>query len=153
MSKRWSVSRSLLGACVLSILGTLGCSKGGIPTYPVAGTIKYESGQPVPGAVITFSVVGPIDKDHKVSATGTADEQGNFTITTYGPDDGALEGQHQITVHEPAPPPGWDRDTQGAPPKKIPPKYYSFGTSGLDIDVKTDGPNELNIVIADPPKR
>lgn len=87
----------------------LGCS-GGIEKFPIAkvsGKVLCE-GQPVSDVRIYFAPIGDKAGD-KVEVTsgksgmGTADEDGNFTISTYGEGDGAVVGQHNVVVSGPHP--------------------------------------------------
>lgn len=62
------------------------------PVYPVMGTIVYE-GKPVEGAVVAFCA------DHAPRlATGVTDAEGRFTLTTFNSGDGAVAGNHKVTV-------------------------------------------------------
>lgn len=70
-----------------------GCSGSGRPaTAPVRGQVTYH-GQPVAGATVVFLCPGA-----PRLAVGKTDEQGNYRLTTYEPDDGAAIGTHVVTV-------------------------------------------------------
>src|SRR5262249_47270203 len=71
----------------------LGCSRSDRPaTYPVHGKLIYQ-GKPVTGATLDFLAPGA-----SRSAVGTTDEAGQFRLTTFEPDDGAVAGTHVVTV-------------------------------------------------------
>src|SRR5688572_17379512 len=72
-----------------------GCEQSNRPaTYPVRGTIAYR-GKPVAVASVAFLAPGA-----PRLAVGTTDDAGNFSLTTYEPDDGAVLGTHVVTVHK-----------------------------------------------------
>lgn len=70
-----------------------------------------------------------------VTPFGIADETGQFQVSTYAPADGAPEGRYKVTV-------SWaDVKNPGASdpeygPEKLPRKYLSPSTSGLEVEVK-----------------
>ena len=139
---------TLSAVCFLFVLSIMGCGKKGIPTYEVHGTFKYRgTDETLPGTRVELRPENPIDQEHRVSTIGTVQEDGTILFTTFQSDDGAIEGKHQVMLIEPPLPEGWDMDTQGPPPRKIPRKYKSFASSGLIIDVTPDGENRLDIKI------
>ena len=74
---------------------TPGCEQSNRPaTYPVRGAISYR-GKPVAGASVAFLAPGA-----PRLAVGTTDDAGNFSLTTYESDDGAVLGTHVVTVHK-----------------------------------------------------
>jgi hypothetical protein len=87
-----SIASLALGACWL--LG--GCT--GAPdrpaTVPVRGSVSYQ-GKPVAGAAVAF-----LAKGAPRPAIGTTDAQGNFRLTTFTADDGAVPGEHLVTVEK-----------------------------------------------------
>ncbi len=90
--------------------------------------------------------------DGRRPATGKTDEQGRFKLTTFKAEDGALPGEHTVTVTAIVPvipksgsgsgagggePEGFVADTGGEPEIKwfAPQKYSSRETSGLSATV------------------
>ena len=75
-----------------------GC--GGPPMAPVSGEVT-SNGKPVANAAVTFSPVavteGALNAPGKPS-TGYTDADGKFVLSAYKPYDGALIGQHRVTV-------------------------------------------------------
>jgi hypothetical protein len=74
-----------------------GCAK---PTMaPVKGRVTCH-GKPVADAAVTFAPVPRAgeEKEPGKAATGFTDAEGNFTLSTYRNYDGALIGQHSVTV-------------------------------------------------------
>jgi len=71
----------------------VGCSRSDRPAIaPVRGKVNYQ-GKTVAGASVVFLCPGA-----PRLAVGTTDEQGNYRLTTYEPDDGAVIGTHAVTV-------------------------------------------------------
>lgn len=79
---------------VLAILVT-GCGGDNVPeTAPVSGTVMYL-GRPVPGGTVIFH---PKDKQKGNPGYGEIQSDGTYTLTTYKKDDGAILGDHTVTV-------------------------------------------------------
>lgn len=129
-----------LGTIVLC----LGCSKGGPDLVAVKGKVLYQ-GKPVPRATVFFlSSKGGV-------ATGTADEQGQFSLATAGRA-GAVVGEHRVTVtalegqqSSTAPEVGSAeymarmKSASSKPPKSlIPEKFGKPESSGLKQNVDAD---------------
>jgi hypothetical protein len=132
--------------CALTILG---CGSGNIPTYPVVGTVKFKDGAPLAGGTVSFR---SSDNSEHLTARGEIDENGEFTLTTFEPGDGAVSGRHQAIVTPPiqrAPRGGgWE-----APPTmpKINRRFSSFDTSGLEFEVSDSAAsNRFDIVVTKP---
>jgi hypothetical protein len=72
-----------------------GCSGSGRPaTAPVRGQVTLR-GKPVAGATVTFLCPGA-----PRFGVGTTDQTGNYRLTTYEPNDGAVIGTHVVTVKQ-----------------------------------------------------
>ena len=157
-----SRSRNVLRGFILSIalvpalLLVSGCGgaakpKNRVPVFKVSGKVVYK-GQPVPDADVTFYCA-----EKEKSAFGKTDSKGEFRLTTYGPNDGAVAGKHVVMVvkSEAAPPtnaapvdstdyvpPGYEKTPPPPPPKKlVPAKYTDVKTSDLFVVVTDDGEN------------
>ncbi len=75
------------------LIGTVGCGGEALPKrVPVEGTVLYKQ-KPVAGATVSFQ-----SKDAPRSAAGITDDQGKFKLTMFEPNDGAVPGEHKITV-------------------------------------------------------
>lgn len=150
--------RDLLFVAMMGVVA-LGCGsearKGADPVYPVTGVITYR-GKPVVQADVTF-----FNAEKNRSAFGKTNDKGEYKLTTFSSNDGAVEGPHVVTIvklempPETAPaaavesenyvPPGFGESTEPKPPKSdLPEKYADQTTSGLTATVKTDGPNAIN---------
>ena len=80
---------------VLLTVFAAGCGGAGVkhPTFPVKGTVTYK-GQPVPRGTIRFN---PADMELP-TARGTIGPDGSFVLETYAEGDGAVAGEHVVTV-------------------------------------------------------
>ena len=115
-----------------------GC--GGAPddapeTVAAKGTVTVD-GKPMPGLSVAF-----IPASGKL-ATGETDDQGNFTLTTNQPGDGAVVGSYSVAVnHIPEEVseamPGMDGYKKPEPPP-FARKYTDAQTSGLTATVDAD---------------
>ena len=147
-----NVLRALSGAavCLLMASGLAGCGDSPPEVAPVTGTVMYQ-GKPVDGAAVTFTPA------NGRPATGQTNANGEFTLTTFKTNDGAITEEHAVTIAkmesgpvaqgEPgrAPP-----VTSATPPKSLIPKKYSDPrTSGLKETVASPGPNEFTFDVED----
>ena len=84
--------------CLLAILiVAVGCSGGGPQFMPVSGSVKTKAGKPCDNALVVFH---PQDKEraNDPKPVGTCDENGEFTLTTKLPGDGAMGGKYGVTI-------------------------------------------------------
>jgi hypothetical protein len=131
-------------ACIL-----VGCGGSGGPegpkiekqkTVPVSGILTYK-GKPVANAAVGYHAI-----DGSVSARGTTDAAGTYTLTSYGNEPGAPPGKYKVTAAvagtveiEPgvlAPEP------EGGFKSPIPSKYASPKATDIIVEVKEEGKNE-----------
>lgn len=83
----------------------VGCGSGmeEFPTAGVTGTVTCE-GNPVPNArVYFFPKSSGTSANAGKSGWGTTTDMGNFVISTYGTEDGAVVGTHRVSVAPPSP--------------------------------------------------
>jgi hypothetical protein len=168
-----TASRKLsIASAVMIGIGVLlaGCSGSGRPaTAPVRGQVRYE-GRPVANATVAFLCPGA-----PRLAVGTTDQSGNYQLTTYEENDGAIIGTHVVTVNlyaseSEADALGSDSSASGQPTSKsieeamrrsvkqiekaekakppIPTKYSDRRTSDLQKEV-VDGENVIDIDLID----
>lgn len=115
-------------------ISTLGCSGSSNPVAPVNGVVTLN-GKPVADMVVTFTPVpgktasvGDENTPGK-SATGNTDAEGKFTLSTYERNDGALVGEHKVTVFGTGPDP--------TPPGSVPKDYTMEVKPGSnDLEIK-----------------
>ena len=91
-----SSRRARPGRAIVAGLGLLvifGCGGDGLgKRYPVSGRVTYK-GAALPSGTITF-----LPEDSKAKpAVGTITD-GNYSLTTLSPGDGAFPGKYQVTV-------------------------------------------------------
>ena len=127
------------------------------PTYRVNGKVLLN-GQPVADAGVVFRSSGSAET---LAAYGRTDSGGEFTLTTFESGDGAIAGQHMMTVTKSVVE-GEDRSYfdekspnygKTPPPTKtkflVPEKYSKFETSGLSTTVKDSGSTGVLIELTD----
>ena len=107
-------------------VGTFGCSERKI--FPVSGQIVDRAGNPITtmkGGAVEFESL-----DHKSSANGSIDENGNFKLTTKNPGDGAHVGKNRVLIMRPYI--GADQPS----PHVLHPRYESQEATDLFVDVE-----------------
>jgi hypothetical protein len=118
----------------------LGCGDQSAATYPVTGKVNYQ-GKPLPLGTVMF-----ISNAGKASAAEIGAD-GTYRLE-------AIPGKHQVSItampkQEGKPNPNVDGgiDLTGVPPAKslIPAKYNEYRTSGIEVEVKADGENQIDI--------
>ena len=121
---------------VLAALGVVGgCGGKQLPVAPAEGQVSYR-GKPLPfGSVMFQPVMGP-------PARGVIQPDGTFQLSTYGSNDGAVIGQHQVRIacfesqRPSSKAPAAGGGEVGVGRSLIPPRYSNFGSSGLRVEVK-----------------
>ena len=164
-----TTNRTIFSGRVLSLLACsllVGCAGPSQPaTYPVRGTVRYE-GKPIANASVSFLAPGA-----PAPAVGTTDDAGRFQLTTFQPNDGAIPGEHVVTVRKLsdevampiAPPETADAAVDPAAIERamqqtaqqmqearseLPAKYADRATSDLRFEVAA-GENEFKILLVD----
>jgi len=74
-------------------LAVLGCSSNGGATEVVTGTVTFTDGTPVSGGTIVFA-----DTKKNSSSVGYIQQDGTYTLGTFGESDGAPMGSYKVTV-------------------------------------------------------
>ncbi|MCH8829998.1 MAG: hypothetical protein IID45_10525, partial [Planctomycetes bacterium] len=144
---------------VAPILGLLlaGCGKEDFSKVKVSGKVTYKN-QPVKNASVIFQPKGG------KSATGTTNDEGVFVLTTTTDGDGAVAGEHTVTIvainpdsgagtgidgNEEIMEPEAGSETNTKKSTKIPEKYGSTTTSGLKFTVKAGEENTADFKLKD----
>jgi hypothetical protein len=153
MMIRWAMVAGVL----VAICGC-GSGAGKVVVVPVSGSVKYK-GQPVDGALVSFATTAS-----PRTAVGMTDAQGNFKLTTMNTDDGAVAGEHVVTISKAAKADGnvpkmqspedyakYMQQTGSTKPPgaevskgMIPEKYSNPATSGLKRTVVAGESNVFN---------
>jgi hypothetical protein len=156
---------------VFLLLGTslvlcFGCS--GSVKYPATSAVSGKvtlQGKPLADAQVVFQS----KEGGARAASGTTDASGNYRLTTFKKDDGAVPGSYQVTVAKasaaklaeaqaaansaPSNDPAMAMKSMMTAPKgakkaaeesEVPAKYGSVKTSGLEKTVTKDGPNNFD---------
>ncbi|MBN2293372.1 MAG: hypothetical protein JXM70_13165 [Pirellulales bacterium] len=120
--------------CVLVF--STGCGHGLDYTTKVTGTVTVN-GKPANGFYVVFNP--PKGRP----ANGTTDSQGRFSLSTFDPGDGAVLGEHVVTITDAFPqgPPPMGRITANM--SRVPPIYSAVSTTPLKATVKDDETNDF----------
>src|SRR5262245_2332062 len=94
---RWQVLCLQAFAVVITAAG---CGGGKSKTTPVKGTVTLD-GKPVALASVVFIP----RQEGRMVAQAVTNQDGNFELTTYHPNDGALAGEYLVTVTKDDAPP------------------------------------------------
>jgi hypothetical protein len=140
-----------LGMFLLScLISTSGCGSSGTETVPVTGKVTCK-GQPVVKASVVFMPVTSTGGGRP--ATGETDANGMYSLSTFEVNDGAVPGEHRVSIvivsDEPEPPPGAKEARFWKPPlQPFADKYTQPETSGLTATVERGKENSLDFDLA-----
>lgn len=129
-------SASWLLASAISLAVT-GCGESAKPwevVVPVKGTVTYR-GKPVAGAQISLYPANA-EFPSSVIPSATSVQNGEFSVGTYGTDDGAPAGEYRVAIvwH-----PLVDKGSGGSRGDNVlPPKLANPETSGLKVVVNSE---------------
>jgi hypothetical protein len=85
-------------AMYLAVTFTLGCSQSPYELAQVRGTVVVD-GQPLPRAKVMFAPVEVTGSANPGKpAFGLLQPDGSFVLTTYNKDDGAIVGEHWVSI-------------------------------------------------------
>jgi hypothetical protein len=122
-----------------------GCGSGSRPTYPTAGKVVFADGTPLEGGTVEFRSV---QAENVLMARGRIQPDGSFQLSTFEPDDGAVEGEHRVLIC-PAPPKRFGLPSD--PKLAIDFRFTKFDTSGLKCTVTRDsGQNQFTLQVERP---
>ena len=137
-------------ALMLAMLFLAGCAEGNLATYEVAGTVKFQDG--------THPKFGDIEfycPSAQVNARGKIARDGTFTVSTFEPSDGAVEGHHDIIIMQQvghyllADSKSTIRHDHGS---LIDASYFDYRTSNLSCEI-APGVNEVALVVRKRPRQ
>ncbi|HWL08764.1 MAG TPA: hypothetical protein VNQ76_10180 [Planctomicrobium sp.] len=143
------VGKSSLPLFFLCMMSLCGCYAKSRPadrpvTSPTSGVVTYK-GKAIQNAQISFFPEG--DGEAGAAVSGSA---GRFTVSTYERNDGAVIGQHVVTVNVPPSEPvvpGFEQEARRVSP--IPVKYLDRATSPIKIEVKSGVANDFELTLED----
>jgi hypothetical protein len=135
--------------CVPALL-SIGCGPGNPATYPINGTVEFADGtKPKFGNIEFYS------PELKINARGKIERDGSFTVSTFGDNDGAVGGVHQVVIMQQvgnyliAKSGSKIRHDHGS---LIDSSHFDYRTSGLSCDVKP-GPNDVRFIVKKMPRQ
>lgn len=134
-----------LTVAVLLSVACSGCQRGPYPTYRAGGTVAYQDGTALKQGEVEFS---PIDAKRPITSKGRIQPDGTFTLTTFHPDDGAVEGEHLAIVIPQVPE---DRQITAFQAGIIDPNFMRYETTPLRFTVSRNASdNQFHIVVTRP---
>lgn len=146
--QRMRVWKLALGLLLPSVC-MLGCgSEGTAPTAKVTGTVTYN-GTPLEGVNVTFT------PESGRPGLGTTDASGKFSVSTFSQGDGAVPGNHVVTITDaapsvPEPMPGTPEAENYTPPEpRFPAKYSNPSTTTFKFEVKKGEKNDFALEMTD----
>lgn len=113
------------------------------PSLPTTGVVTWN-GEPAVGAIVTLQ-----SQSHNLSASGKTDAKGQFALTTWRQGDGAVAGEHKVTI-ETSVIAGYGTDGSIIEVNAMPPKYEKPDTSGLTATINDKGKNVLSFAVEGP---
>ena len=139
-------SHHLLIVCVGAALsiGTIGCS-GQPRAYPSAGQVVYDDGEPLRGGRIEVRSL-----EHPLVARGSIGRDGNFVLTTYKANDGAIAGKHEVLIVQKF---AADIDSMqehakhASSVRTLDKKFSKYSTSGLTLELERGGKADIRLTV------
>ena len=134
-------STSCLLIALIAVVGTCSGCRPDSPVGQVRGKVLLNGKPLVTGAVITLPGSGRGAKGVIVN--------GEFVLSTFGANDGALVGTHKVAIVA-------NEATRGSGPEAqagkllVPERYTNPETSDLTIEVTAHGPNEPLLELTSP---
>ncbi|EAQ78993.1 hypothetical protein [Blastopirellula marina] len=129
-------SNRTLQLCLLAcgLVTAVGCTSE-VKTHPVIGKVLLPSGTPAQRGLVEFRTTTA--EGEVVNAHGKIEPDGSFRLSTFAEHDGALAGEHQAIVLNPA------TDDGGPAHRAVYPERYSaYESSDLKFEIQP-GPNEI----------
>ena len=111
--------------------------------FPTTGSVTWN-GEPAAGALVTLHSLS-----HNVAASGRTDGKGEFALTTWRQGDGAVAGDHRVTI-ETIVIAGYDAEGGVIEVNAMPPMYEKPENSGLTATVSDKGKNQLSFAVTGP---
>jgi hypothetical protein len=115
----------------LAVTAMLGCGDGRPPRTAVSGQVLID------GKPLSYGYVRFVPRNGR-PAGGRLDEQGRFTLSSYGVNDGIVLGEHRVEVD--------GSESLSATKRKwhAPKKYFRYRTSGLTQEIT--GPTDSLVI-------
>jgi hypothetical protein len=117
-----------LGFGALALVWLGGCGGNGRPkTIPISGRLTIDGREPGEFGKLFFTPTQAAEGYNKRPAIGNFDEQGNYRVMSWEPDDGLVPGHYTVNLQP-----------VDLAKTKIPKRYHNSSTSGLEVDVPVD---------------
>jgi hypothetical protein len=135
--------------CSLTLAASCGSSKkmpeikGKLPVFPVQGKLTAQ-GKPLAGAFLVFYPIRDLPEGSaKTLPRARTLQDGTFSVSTYGANDGAPAGKYRVTVSWK----GFDegvtsQETRDSMPEKLPANYQNSRRTKLRAEI-AEGENSL----------
>lgn len=130
----WVISRNLL--LLATCLFFIGCG-GSVKMAEVEGTIETSDGTPVDRGMLLFTPIVDDEKKKKSKGAVGRIEQGKFTLSTRGKNDGIAIGRHRVRLTEGS----FDDDANNE----------AVLPESLEVEIR-DGMNNIQLVVDVVPK-
>ena len=134
----------VVGLAILS--GCAGKMKEDLPeVFPVTGVVKMN-GQPLAGASVMFNGTS---KGKARTGAGSTNAKGEFKIVTFQHREGAVPGEHIVTVSKINTPTEADPKTGELPPavELLPIRFNDLGVTPLRATVSDKGKNHFEFTL------
>jgi hypothetical protein len=132
----YTMLRLFLAAAFVGTIAGCGQSE----AVPVTGTVLLN-GQPAANAEVIFTPTkGRL-------ASGSTDASGRFTLSTGAPNDGAVPGDHKVTVVEYYPPGKPPPMTASGAPSRFPANYADTSLTPLKVTVERGAKNDFTLEV------
>lgn len=98
----WLPLKAATTTCLIVLTAAIaGCSKAPYELAPAHGVVTLD-GKPLPVGTVMFSPIAQSDKNSAgAPAFGSIQSDGTFVLTTYRDGDGAVVGEHWVTINGP----------------------------------------------------
>jgi hypothetical protein len=131
-------------AFLIVVLVSVGCSDQPRP-YPVSGKVLFDDGAPLSGGRIEVRSL-----EHPLVARASIGRDGEFTLTTFKANDGAVAGDHEVLIVQKF---TADIDNMAEHAKHasltrtLDKKFSKYKTSGLTINVERGGAADITLSV------
>ena len=138
----------LIAGAMIASLSACGGGADRPTVVPVSGKILFK-GQPVEGARVGFHSQGSSPR----VASGTTDSQGQFKLTTFDTADGAVPGEHVVTIFKPEETAAAQEEMSAENPDEAYHKAMTAATHWKPTDVKSKLPTQYASAESSPERR
>jgi hypothetical protein len=132
--------KKLFGLMLVGLVAINACGKGDgrVKVYPAQGKVLVR-GTPAEGAIVFFFPAGDAKRPGIPAPNGTTDSQGVYKLSTYEADDGAPEGDYQVSISWPEPLPPNVRESVTGPKDRLGNRFSDPQKSKLTAKVAGGG--------------